>query len=168
MDDWWKRGVIYQIYPLSFQDTNGDGKGDLRGIRRRLDYLQWLGIDAVWVSPIYPSPMKDCGYDIADYCDIAPEFGTLADFDALVDEAHRRDIRIILDFVPNHTSDGHPWFRQRPDVPRQRKTRLVHLARSSGRWRAAEQLDEQLRRQCVDVRRRNAAVLLPRLPERAA
>src|SRR5205823_4097406 len=112
MSDWWKRGVIYQIYPLSFQDANGDGRGDLRGIQSRLYYLQWLGVDAVWISPIYPSPMKDCGYDIADYCDIAPEFGRLADFDALVVDAHRRNIRIILDFVPNHTSDQHPWFRQ--------------------------------------------------------
>ena len=167
MDDWWKHGVVYQIYPLSFQDTNGDGKGDLGGIRRRLDYLQWLGVDAAWISPIYPSPMKDCGYDIADYCDIAPEFGTLADFDALVDEAHRRDIRIILDFVPNHTSDGHPWFRQ-SRTSRDNTKRDWYIWRSSGRWRAAEQLDEQLRRQRVDVRRRNAAVLLPRIPERAA
>ena len=112
MNDWWKRGVIYQIYPLSFQDSNGDGKGDLQGIRRRLDYLVWLGVDAVWLSPIFPSPMKDCGYDIADYCDIAPVFGTLADFDALLADAHRRNIRVILDFVPNHTSDQHPWFRE--------------------------------------------------------
>lgn len=110
--NWWKRGIVYQIYPLSFQDSNGDGKGDLRGIRSRLDYLQWLAIDAVWISPIYPSPMKDCGYDVADYCGIAPEFGTLADFDALVADAHRRGMKIILDFVPNHTSDQHPWFRE--------------------------------------------------------
>ncbi len=112
MHDWWKRGVIYQIYPLSFQDTNGDGKGDLHGIRQRLDYLAWLGVGAVWLSPIFPSPMKDCGYDIADYCDIAPDFGTLKDFDALLADAHSRNIRVILDFVPNHTSDQHPWFRE--------------------------------------------------------
>jgi alpha-glucosidase len=107
---WWKRGIIYQIYPRSFQDTNGDGVGDLDGIRRRLDYLSWLGIDAIWISPIYPSPMADFGYDITDYCNVDPLFGTLADFDALVSEAHRRDLRVILDFVPNHTSERHPWF----------------------------------------------------------
>jgi alpha-glucosidase len=112
MHEWWKRGIVYQVYPLSFQDSNGDGRGDLEGLRRRLDYLAWLGVDAVWISPIYPSPMKDCGYDVADYCGIAPEFGTLADFDALLAEAHRRGMKIILDFVPNHTSERHPWFAE--------------------------------------------------------
>jgi len=109
---WWKRGVIYQIYPRSFQDSNGDGIGDLRGIAARLDYLKWLGIDAVWISPIFPSPMKDFGYDISDYVGIDPIFGTLADFDALLEAAHTRDIKIVLDFVPNHTSDQHPWFQE--------------------------------------------------------
>jgi alpha-glucosidase len=112
MKDWWKRGIVYQIYPLSFQDSNGDGKGDLNGIRARLDYLEWLGVDAVWISPIFPSPMKDCGYDVADYRGIAPEFGTLADFDALVADVHGRGMKLILDFVPNHSSDQHPWFRE--------------------------------------------------------
>jgi alpha-glucosidase len=107
---WWQRGVIYQIYPRSFQDTNGDGVGDLRGICERLDYLRWLGVDALWISPIYPSPMKDFGYDVSDYCDVHPLFGTLADFDRLVHEAHSRHLKLILDFVPNHTSDEHPWF----------------------------------------------------------
>jgi alpha-glucosidase len=107
---WWQKGAIYQIYPRSFQDSNGDGIGDLNGIISRLDYLQWLGIDAIWISPIYPSPMADFGYDVADYTDIHPMFGTLADFDRLVGEAHRRDLKVILDFVPNHTSDQHPWF----------------------------------------------------------
>ena len=107
---WWKRGVIYQIYPRSFQDTNSDGTGDLRGIIERLDYLSWLGIDAFWMSPFYPSPMADFGYDVSDYCDVDPLFGTLADFDALVEEAHARGIKVIIDFVPNHTSDQHPWF----------------------------------------------------------
>jgi alpha-glucosidase len=107
---WWKRGVVYQIYPRSFQDTNGDGIGDLKGICRRLDYLEWLGVDAVWISPIYTSPMADFGYDVADYCGIDPIFGTLEDFDELVAQAHARGLRLILDFVPNHTSDRHPWF----------------------------------------------------------
>lgn len=108
---WWKHGVVYQIYPRSFQDSNGDGIGDLNGIRDRLDYLVWLGVDAAWISPIYTSPMADFGYDVADYCGIDPIFGTLADFDCLVDETHRRGLKIILDFVPNHSSDQHAWFK---------------------------------------------------------
>ena len=110
--EWWQRGVIYQIYPRSFQDSNGDGVGDLPGIVSRLDYLEWLGVDAVWLSPIYPSPMADFGYDISDYTDIDPLFGTLADFDRLIDEVHRRGMKLVLDFVPNHTSDQHPWFSE--------------------------------------------------------
>jgi alpha-glucosidase len=107
---WWQRGIIYQIYPRSFMDSNGDGVGDLTGLISRLDYLRWLGIDALWISPFYPSPMKDFGYDVADYTAIDPLFGTFADFDRLIDEARARDLRVILDFVPNHTSDQHPWF----------------------------------------------------------
>jgi alpha-glucosidase len=107
---WWQRGLIYQIYPRSFMDSNADGTGDLPGITRRLDYLEWLGVDAIWVSPIFPSPMADFGYDVANYTDVEPLFGTLADFDRLVEEAHRRHIRVILDYVPNHSSDQHPWF----------------------------------------------------------
>lgn len=109
---WWKRGVIYQIYPRSFQDSNGDGCGDLRGILQRLDYLVWLGVDAVWISPFYPSPMKDFGYDVSDYTAVHPLFGTMEDFDRLLREAHRRGLRVILDLVPNHTSDQHPWFQE--------------------------------------------------------
>src|SRR5262245_19506506 len=107
---WWQTSVIYQIYPRSFQDTNGDGIGDLRGITQRLSYLVELGIDAIWLSPIFPSPMADFGYDISDYTDIDSLFGTLDDFDALLAAAHARGIKIILDLVPNHTSDRHPWF----------------------------------------------------------
>ena len=109
-DDWWKHAVIYEIYPRSFQDSNGDGIGDLNGITGRLDYLQSLGINAIWLSPIYPSPQVDFGYDISDYEAIDPQYGTLADFDRLVAEAKKRDIRIIMDMVMNHTSDKHPWF----------------------------------------------------------
>jgi alpha-glucosidase len=107
---WWQHGIVYEIYSRSFQDSNGDGVGDLNGILERLDYLVQLGIDAVWLSPIYPSPMADFGYDVADYCGIDPVFGTMEDFDRLLAEVHRRDLKMILDFVPNHTSDQHPWF----------------------------------------------------------
>jgi alpha-glucosidase len=107
---WWQSGIIYEIYPRSFQDSNADGIGDLDGILQRLDYLAQLGIDAIWISPIYPSPMADFGYDVADYCGIDPIFGTMGDFDRLLAEAHRRGLKVILDFVPNHSSDQHPWF----------------------------------------------------------
>jgi alpha-glucosidase len=109
---WWQRGVIYQVYPRSLQDSDGDGIGDLRGITQRLDHFVRLGIDALWISPTQPSPMADFGYDVAEYCDIDPRFGTLADFDHLLMEAHARDLRLVMDFVPNHTSDQHPWFRE--------------------------------------------------------
>jgi alpha-glucosidase len=109
---WWQRGVVYQVYPRSYQDSTGDGVGDLPGITSRLDYLRWLGVDAVWISPIYPSPMADFGYDVSDYRGVHPMFGTLADFDELVEEAHARGLKVILDFVPNHSSDQHPWFQE--------------------------------------------------------
>ncbi len=109
---WWQTGVIYQIYPRSFQDTNGDGVGDLKGIERRLDYLASLPVDAIWISPIYPSPMADFGYDVADYCGVDARFGTLADLDALLVQAHARGLKVLLDLVPNHTSDQHPWFAE--------------------------------------------------------
>jgi alpha-glucosidase len=107
---WWRDGVIYQIYPRSFADSNGDSVGDLPGITSKLDYLQWLGVDAIWLSPINPSPMVDFGYDVANYHDIDPIFGTLGDFDRLVSEAHARGIHIVMDMVMNHTSDQHEWF----------------------------------------------------------
>jgi alpha-glucosidase len=107
---WWQRAVFYEIATISFQDSDSDGRGDLAGLLSRIDYLEWLGVGAVWLTPIYPSPMLDLGYDISDFCDVHPDFGTLAQFDDLVRQLHRRDIRLILDFVPNHTSDRHPWF----------------------------------------------------------
>jgi alpha-glucosidase len=108
---WWQTGVVYQIYPRSFKDTNGDGVGDLLGVVEKLDYLsQTLGVDAIWLSPFYPSPMADFGYDVANYTDVDPLFGTLAAFDELVAQAHQRGLKVIVDWVPNHTSDQHPWF----------------------------------------------------------
>jgi alpha-glucosidase len=109
---WWERAVIYQIAVRSFQDSNGDGVGDLRGLIARVDHLTWLGVDAVWLTPIQPSPMRDFGYDITDFCSVDPTYGTLEDFDELLATLHGRDIKLILDFVPNHTSDTHPWFEE--------------------------------------------------------
>src|SRR5262245_6278759 len=108
---WWQKGVIYQIYPRSYMDSNGDGVGDLAGILSKLDYLtNTLGVDAIWISPFYPSPMKDFGYDVSNYTDVDPLFGDLRTFDQLLGEAHKRGLKIIGDFVPNHSSDMHPWF----------------------------------------------------------
>ena len=118
---WWRRGAIYQIYPRSFADADGDGVGDLRGIASRLDHLEELGVEAIWLSPFFTSPMADFGYDVADYCDVDPLFGTLEDFDALLAACQRRGIRMVIDWVPNHTSDRHPWFeasRSARDDPR--------------------------------------------------
>jgi alpha-glucosidase len=119
--DWWRDAVIYQIYPRSFADANADGIGDLPGITERLPYLVELGVDAIWLSPFYPSPMADGGYDITDYRDVDPRFGTLEDFDRLVEQAHRGHLRVLIDIVPNHTSEQHPWFvaaiAAGPDAP---------------------------------------------------
>jgi alpha-glucosidase len=109
---WWQDGIIYQVYPRSFQDSNGDGIGDLRGVLKRLDYLKWLGVKAIWLSPIYPSPMADFGYDISDYTDIWPRFGDFGDFDELLQQVHAAGMKLILDLVPNHSSDEHPWFME--------------------------------------------------------
>src|ERR1700756_2490842 len=107
---WWQHAVFYEIYPRSFADSNNDGVGDLDGIASKLDYLKELGVDAIWISPCFPLPQVDFGYDVSDYENIDPMYGTLADFDYLASEAKKRNIRIILDFVVNHTSDQHPWF----------------------------------------------------------
>lgn len=119
-DNWWRNAVVYEVYPRSFNDSNGDGEGDFRGIIDRLDYLHDLGVDALWLTPFYPSPLADGGYDVADYCGVDPRFGTLRQFADLVARAHDRGIRIIIDIVPNHTSDKHPWF-----------TRALHSAPGS-------------------------------------
>ncbi len=113
---WWRGAAIYQVYPRSFQDSDGDGTGDLEGVRQRLPYLKWLGVEGVWLSPVYRSPMADFGYDVSAHRDVDPSFGTLADFDRLVAEARRLGLKLILDYVPNHTSGEHPSFRERPDL----------------------------------------------------
>merc|ERR1712004_300571 len=109
---WWQRSIIYQVYPRSFQDTNGDGVGDINGVIERLDYFSYLGIEAIWLNPIYSSPMLDMGYDVSDHKQIDPTFGSMADFETLVEKAHDRDVKVIMDFIPNHTSDKHKWFQE--------------------------------------------------------
>ncbi|HET6672408.1 MAG TPA: alpha-amylase family glycosyl hydrolase [Agromyces sp.] len=127
--EWWRTAAIYQIYPRSFADANGDGMGDLAGITRRIGALQELGIDAIWLSPFYTSPQRDGGYDVADYCDVDPRFGTLADFDAMLAEAHDRGIRVIIDLVPNHSSDQHEWFQAALAAPAGSAERARYLFR---------------------------------------
>ena len=109
---WWRDAVIYQVYIRSFADSDGDGVGDMPGIRSRLGYLSELGVDALWITPFYPSPMADGGYDVSDYRDVEPVFGTLADFDAMIADAHALGLRVIVDIVPNHSSDQHAWFQE--------------------------------------------------------
>lgn len=140
---WWREGVFYQIYPRSFRDGSGDGIGDLAGILEKLDYVESLGVSAVWLNPIYPSPMEDFGYDVAEYCDIDPVFGGLSQFDALLEEMHRRGLRLVMDLVPNHTSDRHPWFqasRRSRDDPKRGYYIWADPAPDGGppnNWRAA-------------------------------
>lgn len=110
-EDWWEHATFYQIYPRSFKDSNGDGIGDLQGIISKIDFLKEAGISAIWLSPIFKSPQVDQGYDISDYKDVDPDYGTLNDLKELLEKAHKRDIKVILDFVPNHTSDQHVWFK---------------------------------------------------------
>ena len=129
---WWQSAVLYQIYPRSFQDGNGDGVGDLPGIKAQLPYLAELGVDAIWLSPIFVSPMADFGYDIADYTGIDPLFGSMVDFDTLLEAAHTLGMKMLLDFVPNHTSEPASLVRRRARLAQQSEARLVPLAR----WRA--------------------------------
>jgi alpha-glucosidase len=135
MDAWWRHSVIYQVYGRSFADSDGDGTGDLPGIRSRLPYLRDLGVDALWINPFYPSPQADAGYDVADYRDVDPRFGTLADAEALIREAHAHGLRVIFDLVPNHTSEQHPWFRAALAAPpgsRERRRYLFRDGRGPG------------------------------------
>ena len=111
-NNWWRGGVIYQIYPRSFSDSNGDGIGDLNGVTAQLEYVAELGADGIWLSPFFKSPMKDFGYDVSDYCDVDPMFGSLADFKALVERAHALGLKVMIDLVLSHTSDQHPWFKE--------------------------------------------------------
>ena len=159
---WWRSAAFYQIYVRSFQDSNGDGVGDLQGIRSRLPYLQELGVDALWLTPFYPSPQADHGYDVADYVDVDPLFGTLADFDELVADAHERGIRVTIDIVPNHTSDQHEWFRNAIADPAH-PDRKRYMFRPGPERRPAERLDVRLRRPRLDARRADGRVLPPLL-----
>ena len=120
-DIWWKQAVVYQIYPRSFADTTGSGLGDIRGISTKMDYLQALGVDAVWLSPFYPSELADGGYDVIDYRDVDPRLGTMDDFDEMTLRAHEAGIKVIVDIVPNHCSHMHPWFQQALDAPPARR-----------------------------------------------
>ena len=129
---WWKNSIAYQIYPKSFCDSNGDGIGDLRGILSKLDYIKELGADVIWLSPIYPSPMVDNGYDISDYYSIDPMFGTMADFDELLAEAKKRGIQIIMDMVVNHCSDQHEWFRKAKENPEGKYGKYFYLRKRQG------------------------------------
>ena len=115
--DWFKRAVFYEVLVRSFKDSDGDGAGDLRGLTDKLDYLHWLGVDCLWLPPFYPSPLRDGGYDVSDYKGVLPEFGTLEDFSRFVRLAHDRSMRVIIDFVMNHTSDQHPWFQASRETP---------------------------------------------------
>ena len=136
---WWKERVFYQIYPRSFQDSNGDGIGDIPGIISRLDYLKWLGVGAVWLCPVYDSPNADMGYDIRDYEKIMSEFGTMEDFDTLLREMHKRDIKLVMDLVVNHSSDEHAMVRGVAKELGQSLPGLLYLARRQKR-KGAEQL----------------------------
>lgn len=155
---WWKESVVYQIYPRSFCDSNGDGIGDLNGITGKLDYLKELGIDVIWLSPVYKSPNDDNGYDISDYQAIMDEFGTMEDFDRMLATAHEKGIKIMMDLVVNHTSDEHKWFIESPQIHRQSLQRLLHLASCKRRRKPSEQLGLLLLRSCMGIRQDNRYV----------
>ena len=163
--DWWRSAVVYQLYIRSFADGDGDGIGDIAGIRARLGHLRDLGVDAVWINPWYPSPMADAGYDVSDYRAIEPVFGTSAEAAALIAEAHALGLRVLLDIVPNHTSDQHAWFQAALARRRGRPGALPVPARP--RRRAAQRLAERLRRSGLDPGRRRLLVPAPVRPRPA-
>ena len=149
---WWKQAVVYQVYPRSFKDSRGSGLGSIAGVTEKIDYLADLGVDVLWLSPFYPSQLADGGYDVDDYRNVDPKLGTMDDFDALAKAAHADGIKIVVDIVPNHSSNLHEWFKA--------GTRPLHLPRRQGteRRRAADQLAEPLRRPCMDARARRPMV----------
>ena len=152
---WWKNSVVYQIYPRSFADSNGDGIGDLNGITAHLDYLQKLGVDVVWLSPVYQSPNDDNGYDISDYQNIMQEFGTMEEFDRMLAEMHKRGIRLVMDLVVNHTSDEHAWFIE-SKKSKENPYRDFYIWREG---KDGKQLGGVFRRLYMGVRQRNRYVL---------
>ena len=162
-DRWWQGGVFYQIYPRSYADANGDGVGDLAGIISKLDHLAGLGINGVWLSPVTCSPNRDCGYDVSDYRDIDPAYGTLDELDALVRQAGERGIRILMDLVPNHTSDQHPWFVDALSGRAAAHRDYYVWADPKPDGAAAQQLDEHLRRSGLAAGRGQRPVLLAQL-----
>ena len=151
MHEWWKKSVVYQIYPRSFCDSNGDGIGDIPGIISKLDELADLGVDLLWLSPVYASPNEDNGYDISDYCAIHPDFGTMEDMDRLIAEAKARGMGILIDLVINHTSTAHPWFQasRNPESP---IPQLLLLAQGRQKRQTPQQLDRLFRRQVLGIR----------------
>ena len=157
---WMSDAAIYQIYSRSFKDSAGSGLGDIAGITQQMDYLEQLGIEAIWLSPFYPSPLVDGGYDVADYCDVDPRLGSLDDFDDMIAAAHARDIKVIVDIVPNHSSNQHPWFKAALAAGPGSPERPLYLPRWSRRARraASHQLECQLWRPRLDARRGRSVV----------
>ena len=166
--DWWHGATLYQVYVRSWRDTNADGYGDLPGVTAQLDYLSWLGVDGIWLSPTMPSPDDDWGYDVSDYLGVHPDLGTLADLDRLIAEAGRRGMPVLLDLVPNHTSSAHPWFVEAVGDPSAAHRELLRLGRPGPRRRAAEQLARRDRAVRVDPGRGQRAVLPAQLPAQPA
>lgn len=157
---WWKQAVVYQVYPRSFKDSRGEGLGQIAGVTEKIGYLKELGVDAIWLSPFYPSQLADGGYDVDDYRNVDPKLGTMDDFDALAKAAHADGIKIVVDIVPNHSSNLHEWFKAALAAKPLAGTRPLHLPRRQGteRRRAADQLAEPLRRPCMDARARRPMV----------